>query len=523
MPKTKTRTLLSTGEELDPRLLPRLGTRRNYDRATLGAEVGHVARLLGQPLLPHQQYAADVALEVGDDGELVYREVRLAWPRRGAKTHLTRSVVVHRCRVLAKRWGPQNAYYTAQSGLAARRKWEHDHVKAIDRSRYGPLGRTKPVVRGRYGRVKLDNNDPGIFWSNGSIYRPAPPTETAGHGDDADIAVIDEAFAHVDDRVEQAYGPAMLTRRSPQLWVVSAAGTDRSVYWYRKVLEGRRISETDAGSPVCYLEYSFGDDEDPFDPATWWRRIPTLGHTVTEEALAAELTKARGGDALDEDELDEGAGDVGLERFLRPYGGVWCRVPNLSAKRHRVISEAAWMANVDDTAEAKYETFGIHVTPDGATAAIGWCGWCGDRRMIGVFDHRPEAGTGWLVPTVAEIRRRNAAARFAVNPRSDAAPIVLELDAACGGELVRTSAAEFAAACMALKSGVDEQTLCYRRQRALEDALASAQKRNLAGTWAWEFPPGADGTPLVAVTLALHAHRTAKPRDSWQALVIGGR
>lgn len=503
----RTPILLSTGEVLDPRLLPRLGTRRNHDRRTVGHEVGEVARLLGQPLLPHQQYAADVAFELDDDDELFYREIDLAWMRRAAKTNLLRAVFVHRCRVLAKRWGPQNAYYTAQSGIAARRKWEHDQVNVIDRSKYGPLGRTKPAVKGRYARVKLDNNDPGIFWFNGSILRPAPPTETAGHGDDADVAGIDEGFAHQSDQVEQAYGPAMLTRRSPQLWVVSAAGTERSVYWWDKVVEGRKRDGSTDG-PVCYLEYSCGDDEDPLSPETWWRRMPTLGYTVTEAALAAELAKAQRGDELGDDEVEEGAGDVGLERFLRPYMGIWCRKPALTSRRARVISEAAWMANVDDTAEARYETFGIHVTDDGATAAIGWAGWCGDRRMVGVFDHRPGTGTGWLVPVVREIRARNSAASIAVNPRSSMLPLVAEIEKAAGS-LVKTSPAEYAAACGSLKIGVDEHTLCYRRQRSLEDALAGARQRKLSGAWAWEFPAGTDGTPLVAVTLALHAHSTS--------------
>lgn len=503
MPKTKTRMLLSTGEELDPRLLPRLGTVRNFDRRTLGAEVGEMARLLRQPLLPHQQYAADVALEVDDDDELVYREVRLAWMRRAAKTNLFRAVALHRCRVMERRWGPQNVYYTAQSGLAARRKWEHDHVKAIDKSAFGPLGRTKPVVKGRYARVKLDNNDPGIFWLNDSTWRPAPPTETASHGDDADLAGIDEAFAHVDDRVEQAYGPAGLTRRSPQLWVMSAAGTDKSAYWYRKVLEGRKLDGSSDG-PVCHLEYSAADDEDPFDPATWWRRIPTLGHTVTEAAIAAELAKAQHGDALDDEETEEGAGDQGLERFLRPYLGIWCRVPVVASRRHRVISEAAWMTNVDDTAEARYEAFGVHVTDNGSTAAIGWAGWCGERRMIGVFDHRPGAGTGWLVPAIREIRARNGDAAIAVNPKSSTLPLVAEIEQAAG-TLLKTSAAEWAAACGSLKIGVEEHTLCYRRQRSLEDALASARQRKLMGAWAWEFSPGVDDTPLMAATLALFA------------------
>lgn len=509
MTEPRVRTVLSTGEEVGL-LLPRFGTPRNYERRTLGAEVGEIARKLGQPLLPHQQYLVDVALELDDDDSLVYREVDVAWMRRQGKTNLVRSLIVHRNRVLARRWGPQFSCYTAQSGIAARRKWEHDQVNPIDKSAYGPLGRTKPRVVGKFARVKLDNNDPGIFWRNGSIHRPAPPTETAGHGDDVDLAVIDEAFAHQDDRVEQAYGPAMLTRPSPQLWVMSAAGTERSAYWWRKVKRGREACEAGRfDGPTCYSEYSSDGVEAFDDPATWYRRMPALDHTITEAAVAAELAKVLRGEDIEADDDDADAGDVGLEQFLRPYLGIWCRVPITATKLSRVISEAAWLGNVDEFATARYEAFGVHVSDDGATAAIGFAGWCGDRRMIGVFDHRPGAGTAWLAPVLKEIRTLNPQVPIAINPRSAVSPVVLDMEAAAGGELVKTSAAEFAAACGALKIGVDDGTLCYRRQRSLEDSLGSARQRKLSGAWAWEFPAGVDGTPVVSVTLALHAHRSA--------------
>ena len=278
--------LLSTGVELD--CPPRFGTPRNYDRPTYGAEVGEIAARLGQPLMPWQQYVADVALE-HVDGRLIYTEVDLSVMRRQGKTSLVRPLLVWRSRRMATILGaPQHCAYTAQTGKDARRKWEEDQVGPIDRSVYGPLGRAR--LPGKYGKVKFDNNDPGIFWKSGSSIRPVAPTETAGHGTDADLAVIDEAFAHADDRVEQAFVPAMLTRTSPQLWVMSAAGTEKSLYWWRKVQALRAMCESGNYSPtVAGFEWSIADDEDYTDPEVWWRRLPALGHTVTEQAIAAQL------------------------------------------------------------------------------------------------------------------------------------------------------------------------------------------------------------------------------------------
>ena len=44
--------------------LPRWGTPRRLERASLGPRVAEVAAKLGTPLMPWQQYVADVALEV---------------------------------------------------------------------------------------------------------------------------------------------------------------------------------------------------------------------------------------------------------------------------------------------------------------------------------------------------------------------------------------------------------------------------------------------------------------------------
>ena len=52
--------------------VPRLATTRT-DRQTRGPEVAKIAELLGTPFMPWQQQVVDTALEVDDNGQLVYR------------------------------------------------------------------------------------------------------------------------------------------------------------------------------------------------------------------------------------------------------------------------------------------------------------------------------------------------------------------------------------------------------------------------------------------------------------------
>jgi phage terminase large subunit-like protein len=83
----------------------------------------------------------------------------------------------------------------------------------------------------------------------------------------------------------------MITRPQPQLWVVSTAGTHRSVYLRGKVERGRLRAAHRGESAVCYFEWAAPVGADPADPATWRACMPALGHTVTEARIAAEFER----------------------------------------------------------------------------------------------------------------------------------------------------------------------------------------------------------------------------------------
>ena len=70
-------------------------------------------------------------------------------------------------------------------------------------------------------------------------------------------------------------GSAMTTRRSPQLWVISTAGNDKSVYLWRKVLAGRAACTARSHGRVCYLEWSAPDSADIDDPETAPKTVQT--------------------------------------------------------------------------------------------------------------------------------------------------------------------------------------------------------------------------------------------------------
>lgn len=284
-------------------------------RANLAAGIGKTAVLLGfrtplgPGLMPWQHQVNSIATELDAAGRFVYRQVVLEVMRQQGKTVDLLSMMVARA---LRRPGTQIAY-TAQTRLDARHRLLDSWWPRIARSKLAPL------VKARKG-----SGSEALLFANGSMLGLVSGTETSGHGDSLDLGVIDEAWAQEDDHIEQAMRPAMMTRDA-QLWVVSAAGTEKSTYFRGKVDDGRARAEMGATDTGCYFGFGFADKEDPADPATWRRRMPALGITVTEETVKADL------DLMD------------FAEFRRAYG---CQWPDVAKPGWEVIGQDAWGARV---------------------------------------------------------------------------------------------------------------------------------------------------------------------------------
>jgi phage terminase large subunit-like protein len=229
--------------------------------------------------MPWQRQVVDTALDIDPDtGRLRFREVILTVPRQSGKTTLIMAVAIHRALGFGE---PQNIVYAAQTRNDARKKLIDDQWPILSGSPFVGLA-----------RLRQANGSEAIMWANGSRHGLVANTEKSGHGSTLDLGFADEAFAQVDDRLEQAFSPAMITRPEPQQWVVSTMGTDSSVFLNRKVRNGREVVN-DPTSRTAYFEWSANPDDDPADPETWWRCMPALGRTVTLDAMFAELEKFR--------------------------------------------------------------------------------------------------------------------------------------------------------------------------------------------------------------------------------------
>ena len=458
---------------------PRYATPRSPNRETLGESVARVGAVIGAPPLPWQRLVMDTALELEADGRPAYREVRVTVPRQQGKTGgLLLPVMVHRA-LGGVDGRPQRILYTAQDRNHAREKWG-EQVEELDRS---PLHRLYTVRR--------SNGSERIRWRTGSTHGITASGEKSGHGFTLDLGVIDEAFAQTDDRLIQSFRPAMVTRPWAQLWIVSTAGTDESVFLRERVEDGRARVEADERTGVCYFEWSAPDDAAIDDPATWRQAMPALGILIDEQTIRADLAS-----------MDEG-------EFARAYLNRW------RPGGTPVFALADWVRCLDPMSAANgAPAFGVDVAPDRSHSSIAVAGGRPDGRVhLELIDRRP--GTEWIAGRVGELLERHNPTALALDPGGPAGSLVTELTSMPRvPPLLLVTGRQYAMACGALFDDVSTGRVAHRGQPALDDAVVAARRRSAGDAWAWARPEhGTDPSPLIAATLARYGWANAPRLD----------
>jgi hypothetical protein len=427
--------------------------------------------------MPWQQLVAEVGTEIDPEtGRLAYREVIVSVPRQSGKTTLVLAFELQR----ALKWPTsQRIAYTAQTGWDARRKLVDDQA---------PLLMDSPLRAG-VSRVLRGAGNEAIVFRNGSRIDVLATTEAAGHGRVIDLAVIDEAFSDADDRREQALLPAMATRKSAQLLVVSTMGTDASTYLNRKVEAGRTSSMLDEGHGIAYFEWSAPDqDVDIDDPSVWHSCMPALGLTI------------------DEDVVRHARKTMSESDFRRAM------LNQRTSTDERVIPVAMWNAVCsEDVAPEGRLCFGVDVNAERSAAAIAAADSIGRGELI---EHRP--GVGWVAERVAELVKRWGG-EVALDAYGPAGSLADEIEA-LGITVRRYSTRDMSYACASLFDSIADNKIRIRSHPALDSAAAAARRRISGDSWMWQRRDAdSDVSPLVALTLAMNATPRNETKELWAA------
>jgi hypothetical protein len=498
---------------------PRWGTMRDFSRQTYGARVAKIAAWLGTPLMPWQRYVADVALEVDPEtGLFAYRIVDVTVPRQSGKTSIILAVAVWR----ALRRPRQRIVYGAQTGVAALEKWEDEHL---------PMLESSSAMKGKF-RVRKGAARQGFLYNNGSIHGLLANTEMSGHGKVLDAAFLDEYFAQVDHRSDQAVGPAMITRNDAQKWRLSTAGTSASVPFNAMRKAGRERIEAGSLSMTAFFDWTAMAGQARDDPATWRGCMPAYcpapvrgvcrcsnewRHTTSERAIRGELeTYAEQLEEFDRAYLNIGRDDGELNRD-----------PNVPTPEEWALLAAP------DVPGGDVVVLAVDITPRRDWAAIVAVGDTGlGLPRVRILDHGQ--GVEWLLPRILELHERMRPLCWVLDDKSAAGTLVLPMerkgiirmppevedrDARKGpqrGQLWIPTVGQYGAACGTFTDTVRQGALVHSGQEGLTVAIDGAATRPLGdGLWGWGRKIGsADISPLVAATLGLAG------LDRWRHLAV---
>ena len=433
----------------------------------MGDGVARVAERMGHPLMPWQRQVVDTALELDPvTGRRMYREILVTVPRQAGKSTLLGALLTHRCLTEPG----SKVVYTAQTRLDARRKWEEDHLATLMRS---PLS--------HQFTPRMQNGQEAIRWKNGSVWSITSTTEKAAHGMTLTDAFIDEAFSQEDNRLEQAFKPAMATKPDAQLWIVSTAGTPKSHYLNAKVDAGRQAVTDGVTSGVAYFEWSADPDADLDDRQTWWTFHPALGHTITEDVIAADKVS------------------MNPMEWRRAYANI-----RTDADQHiQVLDAERWASCVDvESQPLDPVAVSVDVSPTRASASVAVAGARVDGMVhTEIIEHRP--GLAWVVKRIVDLCATWQPSMVVIDPAGPAGSLIPEL-AEHGIDVRIVRARDLGQACGMFYDLVEQGRLRHLGQVPLELAVAGAKRRPVGDMWAWHRKDvTVDITPLVASTLAV--------------------
>lgn len=497
---------------------PRFATLRRPDWPTYGGKVAQVAKRLGTPFMPWQRYVADTMLEVDPaTGLLWYRNIGVTVERQCGKTTIVlpwfcwRGMTTNGARMI----------YAAQNHVSAKEKWEDDQLPMLERAGWIP-GRDEPLQAHHKARVRRAHGTEAIIWrKTRAIHMLQASTERAGHGKTKIHQVAkDEYFSAVDDRIDAATGPAMITVPDHQNSWWSTMGTSRSVPMNNAVRIGRALVESgDPDTRTAYFEWSRPRDADRGDPAVWLATIPGLCPTDVCRCAVGQWRHPFNVSSL-RAIYETSDTPSKIADFDRAYGNI-VREDDAPDVDPNMPTVEEW----DELGDPGLEGRGgaglacaIDVTPSEDYAAIvavgeGVHGPDGPPLVV-VLEHGP--GVDWAVPAAVRIQEELRPVSWVIDDRSRARVLLQRLHNAgirepsteaerARGDLWLPNSADVGACSARLVSVVKAAEVNHLGQLALRTACAGARTRFIGdGLFAFaRRASGVDISPWVAAALAL--------------------
>jgi hypothetical protein len=420
-----------------------------------------------------QRLALGRALEHDESGALVWRTVIVSGPRQVGKSVLERAACSWRLHQ-ADRFGcEQTILHTAHKLDAAREVWQ-------------PAARWAEGLYGR-GYVRWANGEEQIELDDFSRWLIQAANGGAGVSYSLSMILVDEAWRVARGIVDNGLVPTMAEQPSPQLWLVSTAGTSTSDLMLTNRAAALATEQPGEHDNVLLIEWSAPPDPDLDigDPGVW-RSVSPHWDERREVAVSDAWAKVR-----DED---------GELAFRQQWLNQW--VPSLTRP---VFDAEAWARlSTPGFAPTGRLAFGLDVAADRSRAVVVAFG----GGVLEVLDCR--AGASWCAARMVELVGKHKPLAVGIDGTGPARSVADELSGLIPEEtLVVITGQQMAAASGQIfdRVAADPPRLRARQHEALDAAVLGARWRSYGQARVWERTPVS--VPLIAGTAAVWAHEHA--------------
>ncbi|NCX04426.1 MAG: hypothetical protein EBW68_01425 [Actinobacteria bacterium] len=227
-------------------------------------------------LMPWQVYAISQQLAHDGSGKLQFREALVSTARQNGKSVALQALLgwwITEGAII--RGGPQSVMSVAN---------KLDRAEAIF-----PL--LANILVDSFGGKKLAAiGRKSVEMPDGSRWEIRAATKSL-HGGSHDLVLVDELWDIDEGVIDDALRPSMIARKSPLLSCWSTAGDQSSDTMIK--MRSQAMADIDKGntSPLYFAEWSMPAHLNPLDDKNWHWANPSLGTTITVEALRAVSKK----------------------------------------------------------------------------------------------------------------------------------------------------------------------------------------------------------------------------------------
>lgn len=455
------------------------------------AMIDFCREILGEPLLPWQEWLAIHALELNEDGTFRFQTVLVLVARQCGKTLFARNLALFMLFVL----DIPLALGTAQNLDTSTETWSAA-VAAVE---------DNPALSPFLERVRRTNGNIALELTGGRRYKVASMTRKGGRGLSSDLVLMDELREHTDWDAWAAVTKTTMARPNALVWCMSNAGDAKSVVLRHLRAQGHAqcgdpdgiaaqleaLPGENVDGALGIFEWSAHPDCLTTDREAWAMANPSLGYGfMTERRLAAAQ-------ATDPDDVFR----------------TECLCQWVEARVAKPFPDGSWEAGIDkasymERSGARY--FGLDVASDRKNTSLAVCGMRTDRTWH-VEVIQSKQGIAWALEWLRQ-RAEREPVKLAIQGRgAPVASYIADIQAIDGVDLTPVEGRDLGAYCGRFYDGVaactddsDAIPIHHRPQPILDAAADVAQKR-VAGDSAWFWDrqgSSVDIAPLVACTMA---------------------